>query len=159
MGLDLFFPSGTVTPKRRDAIHAVCDTCPVRAECEEHGMIHEPYGWWGGKSASWLDEERLRRHLPLLRPEVDPRTKQVIGTFIEPGHGTPQRYARHRYDGDTPCQACREAQGLSVQEENARRYAIWKETATPEQKEEAKERDRQRIRSPFAGGGVKRRSG
>ena len=149
--MDLFFPEVSVPPARREAIASVCGTCPVRAECEEHGVLHEPYGWWGGKSASWLDAERLRRHIPIRRPEVDPRTKQTIGTYIEPGHGTPERYARHRREGEYPCQACREAQAEHVRPANAKRYRAWREVATPEELEAARERDRQRVRSPLAG--------
>lgn len=29
---------------------AVCDICPVVAECLQHALTHNEHGWWGGTS-------------------------------------------------------------------------------------------------------------
>lgn len=49
-----FHPEGERGPRRRDreaAAKAVCQSCPVVAECLEHALnVREPYGVWGGLS-------------------------------------------------------------------------------------------------------------
>lgn len=52
--LEVFF--ATDEASQQDAI-AVCESCPVRAECLEHAVRHrEPYGVWGGTR----EQERRR---------------------------------------------------------------------------------------------------
>jgi len=53
-----FHPEGERGPRRRNretAAKAVCNTCPVLAQCRAHALaVREPYGIWGGLS----EEER-----------------------------------------------------------------------------------------------------
>lgn len=54
----LFFPPSTFERKddrlRREArAKAICDVCPVQAECFEHAVrVGEPFGIWGGMTES-----------------------------------------------------------------------------------------------------------
>jgi len=82
-GLDsamFFHPDGERGPsraRRERAAKAVCNTCPVRAQCAAHALtVHEPYGVWGGLSESerqrliddgWEDLADRRRHRVDLR--------------------------------------------------------------------------------------------
>ena len=54
-----FHPENERGPRRKAremAAKAVCNTCPVIAECRAHALaVQEPYGIWGGLS----EEERL----------------------------------------------------------------------------------------------------
>jgi WhiB family redox-sensing transcriptional regulator len=46
-------------PSQQEAV-AICETCPVRAECLEHALIaREQYGVWGGVREQ--DRKRLAR--------------------------------------------------------------------------------------------------
>lgn len=48
---------GLARSRRQAAAKAICQTCPVLAECRRHALsVHEPYGVWGGMS----EEERSR---------------------------------------------------------------------------------------------------
>ena len=109
--LDLFFPEGKGSPtsawKRQIAL--TCDACPVQVECLQHGLAHEEHGWWGGVSAAARERTRKAQQVSLRTPEIDRRTMKVIGTFIEPGHGTQQRWRRHLTEDERPCSACRDA--------------------------------------------------
>jgi WhiB family redox-sensing transcriptional regulator len=69
LGTETFFhPEGE--RGRRRTTHearakAVCEACPVKAACGEHALrVKEPYGVWGGMSAT--DREEIlagqRRH-------------------------------------------------------------------------------------------------
>lgn len=58
IGPDLFFP-----PKGQDlpAVRAVCDRCPVKAQCADHALAmpaSEDYGIWGGQGVT---QRRRRR--------------------------------------------------------------------------------------------------
>lgn len=54
--------------ERIDAARAICDTCPVRAECLETAIVNlEPHGIWGGLTTVQRSEliaarERTRAH-------------------------------------------------------------------------------------------------
>ena len=49
----------------RPRLVALCNTpCPVRKACENHGLMNEKYGVWGGKDQPWFRRERLRLGLP-----------------------------------------------------------------------------------------------
>jgi len=54
-----FHPENERGPRRKAremAAKAVCNSCPVIAECRAHALaVQEPYGIWGGLS----EEERL----------------------------------------------------------------------------------------------------
>jgi len=48
---------GASRGRRESAAKAICQTCPVRAECAAHALAtREPYGVWGG----FTESERLR---------------------------------------------------------------------------------------------------
>jgi WhiB family redox-sensing transcriptional regulator len=48
---------GSSRSRREAAAKAVCQTCPVRAQCAAHALsVREPYGVWGGFS----EADRLR---------------------------------------------------------------------------------------------------
>src|SRR6266540_1876082 len=48
---------GASRGRRESAAKAICQTCPVRAECAAHALAtREPYGVWGG----FTEAERLR---------------------------------------------------------------------------------------------------
>ena len=48
---------GSSRARREVAAKAVCESCPVRAECAAHSLsAREPYGVWGG----FTEAERLR---------------------------------------------------------------------------------------------------
>lgn len=46
-------------PSDRKIAIAICYTCPVVAECREHGISHEAHGIWGGLSEN--ERRRARR--------------------------------------------------------------------------------------------------
>jgi WhiB family redox-sensing transcriptional regulator len=90
MSSSLFFhPDGERGPSRlrRDLeAKAVCNACPVRAQCAAHALkVQEPYGVWGGLSeaererlieAGWEDlADRWRRRVDLRR--LDERLSAV----------------------------------------------------------------------------------
>ena len=109
--VDLFFPGPEVTGERRAAIAQVCGPCPVKGECRAWAVEHELVGFWGGAGSKVIRHERVALGIKVVTPELDPRTRQVIGTFYEPAHGTAERYSQHmRASGDhTPCQPCLDA--------------------------------------------------
>jgi WhiB family redox-sensing transcriptional regulator len=41
--------AGKETTKREKAALLICQSCPVRKECYEYGLLY-PYGVWGGKT-------------------------------------------------------------------------------------------------------------
>lgn len=61
---ELFFPE-----RGEETLQAkiICFGCPVRAECQEHGIRHEHIGIWGG-----LSERERRRRRKQLGIESDP---------------------------------------------------------------------------------------
>ena len=65
--IELWFPprgddqfDRTVQAAQAEAI-AICRTCPVIAECREHGIRHEDYGVWGGLTAPQRASIRKQR--------------------------------------------------------------------------------------------------
>jgi hypothetical protein len=143
---ELFFPEGkgTVTPAWKATIESVCESCPVRAACLMHGVKHETEGWWGGCSPLAIAKMRQEQNIPLVTPEIDPHTRKVIGTFHQPGHGTMERYRQHRYDGEEPCPACREARSDYFADYRKKAYKKWKDSATPEELAAKREENRER---------------
>lgn len=64
LGMDssmFFHPEGergSARHKRDERAKAVCERCPVIAQCRDHALrTHEPYGVWGGMS-----EDERRTH-------------------------------------------------------------------------------------------------
>lgn len=107
---DMFYSQGSereIPPSRKDldAI-AVCETCPVIAECLEAALKNgERWGIWGGKTPT----QRAADHEPIGRPIY------VIK------HGTGNGYHGHRRHDVPMCQACRIAHNKSNRERKARR--------------------------------------
>jgi len=64
-----FYPEGAeINP---DALY-LCETCPVRNECRDYGVVYEEWGIWGGLTAS--QRRRVRKeHNILLSQSVKPR--------------------------------------------------------------------------------------
>ena len=64
-----FHPEGERGPRRRNremAAKAVCNTCPVLAQCRAHALaVREPYGIWGGLSED--DRERIYSRLDIRK--------------------------------------------------------------------------------------------
>ena len=58
---DLFFPLHQATREQETAAaQAVCDTCPVQAQCRDHAVeYNEHYGIWGKTTSR--ERRRLRR--------------------------------------------------------------------------------------------------
>ncbi|MFJ7956422.1 WhiB family transcriptional regulator [Streptomyces sp. NPDC096319] len=57
LGTEVFFhpegERGESRVNRERAAKAVCDRCPVRAQCLRHAVsVSEPYGVWGGRTVS-----------------------------------------------------------------------------------------------------------
>lgn len=143
--LDLFYPTLAPSEERIAAIESVCEGCPVQSECRAWGFKHEKYGWWGGSHPTELDDERKEQGLPLPPAlEVDPRTRQVIGTFIDPAHGSRERYQWHLKDGEPPCEACTSAWTEFYKPVASARYAAKRAAETPEEHEEKNRQDRAR---------------
>jgi hypothetical protein len=74
---------------------AVCQSCPVRAECIGVGL-EERFGIWGG-----MAEKQRKRLRNTDRPRITRNPVAVCGTIA--GH------SRHRRLLETPCEACKEA--------------------------------------------------
>ena len=55
--------SRTVSPNEQ-TLRRVCSSCPVQMECQEHAVMHERWGFWGGMSAA--ERARLRRKRNLI---------------------------------------------------------------------------------------------
>jgi hypothetical protein len=60
-------------PRHAEKAVALCNTCPMRAACELHGLRHEPAGIWGGRNVSVL-KVKQRKELA-SRVERDQRRK------------------------------------------------------------------------------------
>jgi len=58
---DLFFPNhdeDSYEYKMASRVaKSICESCPVKVECEEHAVRYEDYGIWGGLTP----QERRRR--------------------------------------------------------------------------------------------------
>ena len=59
----LFFPPTTVERKRRELkAKAICNVCPVNADCLEFALeIREPYGIWGSLTETERRQVLARR--------------------------------------------------------------------------------------------------
>lgn len=64
LGVDpeVFFPEQGHTPPRW--ARALCEVCPVAAECLAYALRHRVLGWWAGTSEKtrrrWHSEDRRR---------------------------------------------------------------------------------------------------
>lgn len=50
---------------------AICDGCPVHAQCREHAMAYEKHGTWAGMTAPQRSSTRRRRRLTAYVPTVE----------------------------------------------------------------------------------------
>jgi hypothetical protein len=62
-------------PRHAEKAVALCNTCPMRAACELHGLQHEPFGIWGGRNVGVL-KVKQRKELT-SRVERDQRRKSA----------------------------------------------------------------------------------
>jgi len=98
---ELFFGPEHEAVRARDIrqaqAKAICNTCPVRAECLEYGIEHsDGYGIWGGLNGKERrDVIRERR-----------RSDEIVSVRPFP-HGTEWGARRHRDEGSRPCDPCR----------------------------------------------------
>ena len=106
--VDLFYSDEATTGRRRAAIATVCGPCPVREECRAWAVEHELEGFWGGAGSTAISRERKDTGVKLDTPELDARTRLVIGTYYDPPHGTFERYRVHMRPGQDqePCEPC-----------------------------------------------------
>lgn len=89
---DLFYPEVGMSTR---GAKRVCLDCPVRAQCLQYALDNnELHGVWGGLT------ERERRRVK--------RGEQVPVLALKPC-GTTGAFQRHVRDGETPCEACRQA--------------------------------------------------
>lgn len=99
--VDWFPQPGTDAARRANlaAARAICDTCPVKAQCYAEAMA-DPFtaGIWAGTT----EGQRRRSPQKHLRRPLVARC------------GTDAGYYRHlRYTFTEPCQACREAHAMT----------------------------------------------
>ncbi len=145
--VDLFFPDQHLTGPQRRAIATVCGPCPVQQECRQWAVEHEIQGFWGGGSQVAIKQERKAQGLKVVTPEVDPRTRLVIGTFDTPGHGTAERYQQHmrgQMADNNPCEACLDAWSERRRHEHEEAYRAKRRAEAPEAKADRLARDRVR---------------
>lgn len=104
-----------------DGALAICEGCAAREPCLQWALDHDEAGVWGGTTDR--DRDRLRRGEPLVErkpartaPSGPERPRRELAPC-----GTPAAYKRHRSRGETPCDACREA--------NTAKGRAWREKA------------------------------
>jgi len=85
---ELFYPQYDSPSFTEDAI-AVCDRCPVRAECLDWALDHEEQGVWGGTSEATrrsLKRPRQRRHCIICQStNVVTNTEETRGYCVSCG--------------------------------------------------------------------------
>lgn len=57
--VDVFYGGKGASPDMR--IAAACRRCPVQADCYQHALHHERYGYWAGTTE--LDRKQIRQRL------------------------------------------------------------------------------------------------
>jgi WhiB family transcriptional regulator, redox-sensing transcriptional regulator len=96
----------TFYPSRGESIRpavAVCEACPVRAECLEWALHHENFGIWGGQSERARRTMRRNRGIRLALPQL-----ATYGAEC----GTPGGAQGHYHRGEPICAPCRAAKNL-----------------------------------------------
>jgi hypothetical protein len=120
--VDLFYPE---RGENTAPIHAVCDGCPVRADCLADAIARDDlHGHWGGTSE--VRRKRVIKAVRAVRPDLVP----------EPLHGQPRSdrpvaqcgtlsgYNRHRREGTPTCRDCRDIHNARKADNAARRRLI-----------------------------------
>ena len=106
---------------------AICEQCPVKAECLNHALDYEAEGIWGGTTP--IERRHLRSELGIrLR---DPKTLLEAANW----HGTEAGYKRHwrlsqaglePYPVASRCEPCRSAHARGQNDRARRRKAAKK---------------------------------
>ena len=91
-----------------DRARAACERCPVSAECLEHAVAHENYGFWAGTSPR--DRRRIRSERKI---KLD--TPSLPALIVDNGHGTRAGYLRHLRNGEPACRSCRAGNAATVE--------------------------------------------
>lgn len=107
----IFYPPIThkvYSAPKKEAARA-CAECSVRDACWDYAMRHEDYGYWAGTSD--VERRQLRKVLGIALEPSDMKWR-----WISP-HGTPAAYQRHKRNGESACDACRQAHVLKTQEQ------------------------------------------
>jgi hypothetical protein len=94
-----FPPPGNISETRR--AKALCNGCPVIAECLEQALRFEAGFPSGGRAGIWGGTTPAER--------VDIAAKRRIAGPRQISHGTEVGYKAHRRRGEEPCTACRSA--------------------------------------------------
>lgn len=68
---EMFFPKGSRGGALNKA-RQVCAACPVIEQCQDHAILHEPAGFWGGMTQDERQNERVKRGLPFKYSEYHP---------------------------------------------------------------------------------------
>jgi len=72
--LEQFFPDRTMQEKEGFAypnqreLEQLCESCPVQAECLDHALRWERYGWWAGTTANEREKIRKKTGIKCLEP-------------------------------------------------------------------------------------------
>lgn len=111
--IDPWHPDGD-RQRVRDAVtyaKAVCHGCPVRAECLDEALAEKAqYGIRGGLTAPERVRLRLYGTTEIKTKRGGKRTPRTPRAKREPAPcGTRAAYTRHRRNGETPDQACIDA--------------------------------------------------
>lgn len=130
----LFFPTrGEVVSKE---LKQMCLDCPVNAECLDHALRHEHYGFWAGTSEEQRISIRRKLNIVCNKPEAmywmgtreekarveANRMDKIKGRGRKPAScGTRSGYGAHLSKKESPCDACKEAQRKGVAEFNLKK--------------------------------------
>lgn len=56
--------------KENATIYRICASCPVQAECLDHAVRHEAFGYWAGTMPNERQLIRKQRNILFEAPEV-----------------------------------------------------------------------------------------
>jgi hypothetical protein len=85
---DLPWVRDEVGAQDNSALKAVCEQCPVTAECREYAITHLHHGFAAGTGAMERRRERIKRGLPAHYRSADWVPKIARGTDTEPAPDT-----------------------------------------------------------------------
>jgi len=74
IGVDIFYDDSRKNVyqgrEHREALTAICLSCPRLNECSEYAIKHEQYGFWAGMTEDQRHEYRKKNKITLVRPEM-----------------------------------------------------------------------------------------